>query len=257
MLKRLKTYSFLSLPYYSLDYLGFHVPAFRRLAKFKLTYYRLYDGTQFIFRFFTNDRCIIDEIFINKAYTPNPTFEIRSGDVVVDLGAHIGVFTVFAARHARGVKVYCYEPLPENFELLKANVRLNKLGDRVKMFQLAVADKRSFSPLYIGDTGLASLNLQSGKHVVAKVIRLEDVAYNNNLDRIDFLKVDVEGAEYDIFRNVDKDVLRSVRRIAMECHSLRNAVNLKNLLRNSGFTVSIRESGHSSLSYIYAVRSKT
>lgn len=71
VLKRLKTYSFLSLPYYSLDCLGFHVPVFRPLAKFKPTYYRLYDGTQFIFRFFTNDRCIIGEIFINKAYTPN------------------------------------------------------------------------------------------------------------------------------------------------------------------------------------------
>ena len=56
---------------------------------------------------------------------------------------------VFTARHAKGIKVYCYEPLPENFELLKANVRLNKLGDRVKMFHLAVADKRGLLTLYI------------------------------------------------------------------------------------------------------------
>jgi FkbM family methyltransferase len=251
VLKRLKTYSLLSLPYYSLDYLGFHVPAFRRLTKFKLIYYRLYDGTQFIVRPFTHDRCIIDEIFVNKVYTPDPTFEVRSGDVVVDIGAHIGVFTVFAARW--GCKVYCYEPLPENFVLLKQNVRLNNLNGTVKMFQLALAGIRGSLPLYVGNVGLASLGSQGERRVIVRTILLEDVV--RDVGRIDFLKVDVEGAEGEIFlrSNLNKDALHPIWRIVMECHSLRDTIGIKDLLKGNGFTVSIRKGGHPSLYYIYAI----
>jgi FkbM family methyltransferase len=186
-----------------MDYLGFHASTFRRLAKFKLIYYRLYDGTQFVVRPFTYDRCIIDEIFVNRAYIPDPTFEVRSGEVVVDIGAHIGVFTVFAAR--RGCEVYCYEPLPENFALLKLNVRLNNLNDRVRMFQLALAGTRGLLPLYVGNVGLASLDSQGEQRVIVRTIILEDVV--RDVGRIDFLKVDVEGAEREIFlRNNLKNV---------------------------------------------------
>jgi FkbM family methyltransferase len=252
--RRLKTYSLSSLPYYSLDYLGFRVPAFRRLAKFKLIHYRLYDGTRFIVRPFTHDRCIIDEIFVNKVYTPDPTFEVRSGDVVVDIGAHIGVFTIFAAR--RGCEVYCYEPLPENFALLKLNVHLNNLNDRVRMFQLALAGTRGLLPLRVSARGLASFRLQGERRTIVRAILLEDVI--NNVGRVDFLKMDVEGAEREIFlrNDLNKNVLHVISRIAMECHSLRDTIGIKDLLKSNGFAVSIRKGGHPSLFYIYAARDR-
>lgn len=251
-IKIIKNYSFHSIPTYVEDWLGFHYSPVRRLLNAKVKTYTLRDGTRFIIRPFTYDRCIIDEIFISKVYTSNPTFRIKSGDIVVDIGAHIGVFTIFATKQAKDVKVYSYEPLPGNFKLLKANVRLNKLGHRVKMFQLAVADKKGSSPLYIGDSGLSSLNSEREECIVVETIRLEDVFDSNNLDRIDFLKVDAEGAEWNIFASTSKGYLTNIRKIALECHCPEHKTRLVQLFENLGFRVKTAQGGHPALSYLYA-----
>jgi FkbM family methyltransferase len=187
-------------------------------------------------------------------YTPETfgdKFTLKKGDIVVDLGAHIGVFTIFASK--RGAFVYSFEPMPENFRLLKENIRLNRLNNKVKAFQLAISSKKGFSSLYIWDLGLSSLNFQSGKSLTVETVRLEDILDLIESDRIDFLKVDVEGAEWNIFK-VAKRSLTKIKKIAMECHSAKNALRLKRLFKASGFQVQISPGGHPTLAYIYAKR---
>jgi predicted RNA methylase len=99
---------------------------------------KLRDSTIFRIRPFTYDRCVLDEIFIHKVYTKH--FDIREGDTVVDLDAHIGDFTVFAAKN--NAFVYSYEPEPRNFALLTVNVKMNNLKTKVKTFPYAVAGKK-------------------------------------------------------------------------------------------------------------------
>jgi FkbM family methyltransferase len=161
---------------------------------------------------------VIDEVFIHKAYNPRG-FEIEEGDVVVDLGAHIGAFTLFAARKA-GV-VLSYEPEPENFAILKENVKANGLIGKVKIFKRAVWSERGFFPLHSDHNGshIASLTNRGVKSVLVKTVTLKDIFTENKLEHIDFLKVDVEGAELQIFKSTKANILTAIKKIAVECHS--------------------------------------
>ncbi len=254
-LKRAGAYTLSSLLTYSLDYLGFHYSPLQRLMRSKYVYYQLYEGTQFVVRPFTYDRCIIDEIFIDKVYTPSSDFVIKDDDIVVDLGAHIGVFTVFAAKQARNVKVYSYEPDPENFKLLLENLRLNRLEHKVKSFRLAISNARGAIPLYINDLGMSSLSSKSKRYLTVEAITLGDIFNLNSLDKIDFLKIDIEGAEWNVLKAAERnDYLNRIEKIAMECHSVKDTLRLKTLLKNFGFQVQIALGGHPTLFYLYARR---
>jgi FkbM family methyltransferase len=166
---------------------------------------------------------------------------------VVDLGAHIGVFTIFASKS--GAFVYSYEPEPTNFIM---NVKLNNLNSKVKTFQMAVADKKGNFPLHVSELGIASLVGRNAGSVFVEAISLEDILVENKLPKIDFLKVDVEGAEWSIFSTTKKSVLTKIRKIAMECHSVKDAARLKRLLEEADFSVQVAPGGHPTLVYIYA-----
>ena len=70
----------------------------------------------------TETRMILDEIFVQKFYLQEG-ISISPGDIVLDVGANIGAFTLFAAQH--GARVYAYEPIPATFELLQRNILLH------------------------------------------------------------------------------------------------------------------------------------
>ncbi len=80
------------------------------------------------------DHVPLIEIFLRQDYG-----QIEDRAVILDLGANIGVFSVYAASHARGVQVYAYEPWPAFFELLQANIRRNGQEKIVRCYNFAVA----------------------------------------------------------------------------------------------------------------------
>lgn len=77
---------------------------------------------------------------------------VRNGDVFFDVGANVGVFTVFAACRNPGARVYSFEPEHSNLALLKENILANGLMNRVKITSVAVSDRQSLSFLNIQDT---------------------------------------------------------------------------------------------------------
>src|SRR5258707_906552 len=83
------------------------------------------DGSRILVRGGTDDRHVVFEVFVERIYAVS----VGPGDVVIDIGAHIGCFTVWAAR--QGARVFSFEPLPENFDALKRNTLLNCLSDVV------------------------------------------------------------------------------------------------------------------------------
>ena len=72
------------------------------------------------------DLDMIDDVWKRKDYSL-PGFTIKKNNLVIDIGAHIGTFTVYAAKRAKNGLVFSYEPEKENFELLKQNIILNNL----------------------------------------------------------------------------------------------------------------------------------
>ena len=206
----------------------------------------LRNGIQFQVRARTGDLPIIDEIFIHKVYDRGLS-RIGPGQQVIDIGASIGVFGIAAA--ARGARVVCFEPLRDNFEFLLSNIRLNGFEERMSAQRLAVAGSAGEIELYvIGDRG-ASTAFPSihpwwsarpdVKKMRTECIALSDIFRTDGIDRCDCLKIDCEGAEYDIFASVDDDTLRRVRCIVMEYHPNGRIADIGSRLEDLDFDVEV------------------
>lgn len=158
------------------------------------------------------------EIWLNREYSP-PGYEIAPGDVVIDVGANLGVFTAFAAKQATGVLVYAYEPSPIVFDYLRRNVEASRLTG-ITLVQAAVAGV-SGPRLFVegGNKMVGHLGDQSSQGQLVTCQTLEDVFKTNDLTRCDLLKIDCEGAEYEIFETVRPETLVRVKRIVGEYHT--------------------------------------
>jgi len=115
---------------------------------------------------------------------------VKKNDIVVDVGANIGYYTLLMAKnHA---SVFSYEPEPQNFDLLKKNVILNNFSSNVKLYNKAVSNFYGHSKLVSTDGTMARHKLDKNrfgtKYIDVEVTKLE-------LDKIDFAKIDVEGTE--------------------------------------------------------------
>jgi autotransporter strand-loop-strand O-heptosyltransferase len=186
---------------------------------------------------------IYREIYKHNAYGYGKC-KLAKGDVVIDCGANIGVFSRYA-KVCGASEVYSFEPEPGNYAALEKNVT-------TKVYNEAVSDKESTMELYIhsceGGHSLKDDNInhtQLGYTVPVRTTTLDKVIANNGLDRVNFLKIDVEGSELDIFNGLSDENLLKVDKIAMEYHnmilkfdtSLRDG--LVKRLRDSGFRVHV------------------
>ena len=132
---------------------------------------------------------------------------VKEGDVVVDLGANLGYYTLLAARLVgRKGKVYAFEPEPINYSLLLKNIELNGY-DNIVAVQKAVSDVSGKVRLFLDkkDTGAHTIYQPSKKR---EFIEIESVTLNKFFEdkeqRIDVIKLDVEGAEMAAFSGMDR-----------------------------------------------------
>jgi FkbM family methyltransferase len=124
--------------------------------------------------------------------------EIKKGDIVLDIGANIGYYTlIFAKLVGEQGKVFAFEPEPDNFALLEKNVEINGYRN-VVLVQRAVSNKTGEIRLYLSEDNKGDHRIYDShdgrKSIEVEAIRLDD--YFKNYDgRIDFIKMDIQGAE--------------------------------------------------------------
>jgi len=212
--------------------------------KNKYLIYEFRNGQKIKARSHSTDWIAINEIFVYNDYTPEG-FKINKNDTVVDIGGHIGIFSVFASKFSN--KVFCFEPVIENFNLLKENIKLNNIQN-IFPFNLAVSDKDGKKELFLYDTNrggnsfFEEVNGKSQGREVVSTISFENFVSSNNIQLIDFLKMDCEGSEYEILLNCPLNIIGIIKKISMEYHDIdakRNALVLKEFLEKNGFAVSI------------------
>jgi FkbM family methyltransferase len=143
----------------------------------------------------------------------------REDMTIIDVGANIGVVTQHMREHAK--KVYAIEPSSEHFEALTKNKEFNN-WDNVECFKMAIADKCGemvIHKLAANRTcNSIALQYQDGDEVV-KVMDFETFFKENNIDEVDFIKFDVEGAEDLILRSESfKKIAHKVKAIEVEFH---------------------------------------
>jgi FkbM family methyltransferase len=173
--------------------------------------------------------------FVRRDYgKPSP------GKLVVDVGASLGSFSLDAAR--QGAKVLAYEPAPESFELFSKTIKLNRLEGRIKPFRLGVsgrAGKRAF--FLTRFSPLSSFFGGGGNKISVDCITLEDIFKKHRLKKLDLLKLDCEGAEYEILYETPTEILEKIKEIRLEYHLLpakrANPTDLTDFLLEHGFAL--------------------
>lgn len=171
---------------------------------------------------------------------------LEEGSCVVDIGANIGAFTVDAARRVGPAGcVHAFEPDPEVCERLSDNVKLNGLTN-VVIHNCAVGGENGEACLYRHGKSaftslLATVDDRSQQHSESFTVRVMGAreALQACGGRIDLLKVDCEGAEYDLFDALDADAVAAVKQISMEVHAVpnRTPASLEQRLEVLGYQV--------------------
>lgn len=184
-------------------------------------------------------------------------FEIHSNDVIIDIGAHIGIFTIYASQFCNNGKIYSFEPVKENYDLLLNNIELNRL-EQVKLFNLAVSNTNDDVTIYINDDKSAHSVFPSSKSSVnVKSITLQNIFEENNISHCNFLKLDCEGAEYEILCNLPTKYFKKIDKIVMECHFVDKKPELidrlKQILAKQGFQV-VTKAISNELVLLYAIK---
>jgi FkbM family methyltransferase len=207
---------------------------------------RTRSGLQIKFRTRSTDRSTASEVFLLDAYLRAPDFTLAPGDTVLDIGANIGCFTLQAARHCPQGRIFAVEPLPANYALLEENIALNRLAN-VHARCLALSASDGTQTLHHGGQ-CTSLhwNATDSQAMEVPTRTLRSFLAAEGIERVDFLKMDCEGAEFDILLSAGPEELGRIRRIVMEYHNLSPEKNHRVLaahLERHGFTVALDEGG--------------
>ncbi len=219
-------------------------------ARYPLSTVELRDGLTIQVSGDPDDIVTIFLIFVRQDYGRVPV-----DYVVIDVGANIGAFALFAARSgARSVTAI--EPSRESFECLVRNVDSNRLGAVVAPVRAAMTAKGGGELPFPVRSNVQNSILATSRDDDVELVRT--VSMETILDEVpsvDLLKMDCEGAEYEILLTADRSLLRRVRSIKLEYHRGRRAELVRHLER-AGFRLVKSFSATSQLGNLWFERSE-
>ena len=186
---------------------------------------------------------LVEEIVAARCYTPRWFYKPGPEDVVVDVGANIGVFVTHICNLSASARVACFEPDPWSYGRLAHNVAVNNLAHRVEVHQTAVW--REEGVVYLGlSSNDKSVGQRTVAHADGAATPVKCVSLAQALDLADptggpiaLLKIDAEGAETDILEAAGPAAMRRVQRVALEYHSAEKRIKCNELLKGYGFSV--------------------
>ncbi len=249
--------------------------------------YQLPNGLEIAHANRNETQLLYQEIFLDQAYFKNG-ISLVEGDCVFDVGANIGLFTLFVQQRFRDVPVYAFEPVPPLFNKLRSNVALYGLNSR--LFNCAVSNTSGTSTVtyYPRQTTMSGLytdapedeqltrdfldnqeqlaqyadDFLSGRFssrtfpCVLKTI--SEVISEHRLEQIGLLKVDVEKSELDVLRGINEEDWRKIRQIVIEVHNIEGRLEqITSLLKEKGYEVITEQEPllrNTSLYTLYATR---
>ena len=137
-------------------------------------------------------------------------------DVVYDLGANFGVYTMWADYH-KVKQIYAFEPTPKNVECLKETF---KWDNNIQIIEKAISNKNEIKKFYTHEHSVCnSLNYNASETVIdVECINLEQYIKENNLIAPTIIKCDIEGSEYEFIESLSDNFFQSVRTFIVEFH---------------------------------------
>lgn len=145
---------------------------------------------------------------------------------ILDCGANVGIFSVWAASHRPDARIVALEPFPATFAALQANIRRNLLADRVECAQVGLAARTSDRQMRTsGESPNRKVVLDGDNDtredtVSISCLSLAECLDEFKIDTLDLLKMDIEGSEWAVLLSTPSDVLQRIRHIQLEYHAV-------------------------------------
>jgi len=161
----------------------------------------------------------------------------KGNKVVIDVGAHIGKYTVLAGKLSKG-KVIAIEASKENFSILKKNIKLNKVRN-VIAFNFAVSRFDGTVKLYKPDTsGHNTLKkIPNVPYEIVKSVSLDSFLRRLKIKKVDLIKIDVEGEEVNVIKGFKRYLSsHKVESLIIEIKN-ENLTRLRNILNSFGYSL--------------------
>jgi len=178
------------------------------------------------------DLSVFEEIFVDRDYKVIDG-QIKNAKVIFDIGAHIGCFSVYAGALNTNVKIFGFEPDERNFSLLKENLKANHVEGIMK--NVAIGGVTGDRKLFLSSDSHNHSLLGSGEGVKVFVRSLGDVL--EKFDHVDLVKMDIEGAEFEIFSGISGESLTKIGSFYIEYHESegKSADLIIDTLKRAGF----------------------
>ncbi|WP_109488149.1 FkbM family methyltransferase [Occallatibacter savannae] len=206
---------------------------------------------------------LFKEIWVEGQYRI-PGFSIGDGKVIVDVGSHVGMFTMWAAVPHPGARVIAVEPFSESLAYLRRNVSSNHLSN-VQVIEAACGASDCMVDLLARGPAACNTIYSTDRYgnsfrttQQVKMITLSTLFSDCAIEHCDMLKLDCEGAEYDILYSAGRRTLDRVENIAMEYHlglNQHEPRHLAGFLQEEGFRVDLKPPLDQEGGYLIATRS--
>ncbi|MEO8512663.1 MAG: FkbM family methyltransferase [Ignavibacteria bacterium] len=192
------------------------------------------------------DLTTLFEIFVNDDYSFKAEKNRKIN--ILDIGANVGYFSLFAAKKFPNADIYSFEPFPGTFERLSDNIRNNNSG--IKAFPYAVSDFNGTSDFYsfewAGCNTMVDREFDEGHYQKTTVncLAFDDIFTKTGVNEFEFGKIDCEGSEYPIFLNSKDESIRRIKNYILEVHDDKKYTkqDLINRFKALGYDVVDKES---------------
>ena len=192
------------------------------------------------------------EVFKDEVYHLDIDKDKTNEFNIIDVGAYIGLSILYFKSRYPNAHIIAFEPNPNVFPLLEENVEYNNIKN-VQLHNIAIGENTKERKLYIESSGFAAFSTASfkkdawnGKQKSRPIIVKTEPLSKYINEKVDLLKIDVEGAEYEILKELNKSgSFSKIENLLVEYHPSENSKlrNLVKILRKNGYDISYRQDG--------------
>ncbi|KAF3885417.1 MULTISPECIES: FkbM family methyltransferase [Nostocales] len=210
---------------------------------------------------------IYSEIFTEQQYIGH-NIVINEGDCIFDVGANIGLFSLYVSTIQEKLKIYAFEPIPETFAVLEKNKQLHSL-DNLFVFNYGLSSENNLEKAFTFYPDMAGNSttrpgeilveqesfpseiriedlfkdfFQDEKKIKCEVKTLSSVISELGISSIELLKIDVEGEEYEVLKGIEDSDWSKIKQIIAEVHDKNGRIEkVKKMLTSHGFNIELRK----------------
>lgn len=171
---------------------------------------------------------------------------IKKNAVILDIGANIGNHSVYWAVRSNAKRIYSFEPIKDTFKILKKNVEINELSEKIKIFNIGLSDKKinGSVSLYV-QNNIGGIHVKQNENGTLLLEKLDNIKIAE--DVVDFVKIDVEGHEFQVLQGAEETLKKYKPTIFVEIFP-DNKQKVHEFLINLGYRL---EKSFTSDNYLY------